>query len=139
MLHLLYSFTGVFVLNFFSHEESSGMRHVRRIPHPARGVGSTRSRRANMHIPPGGSTLSGLSPNGRESMDPIAGLLLCFVLFFVFFLCLDLYFYLFLVLIFYTIYSSFYFTFVCFSINILLFLKDILFVCTVNLLKLFFD
>ncbi|CAI9736165.1 E3 ubiquitin-protein ligase KCMF1-like isoform X1 [Octopus vulgaris] len=56
-------------------EESSGMRHVRRIPHPARGVGSTRSRRANMHIPPGGSTLSGLSPNGRESMDPIAELL----------------------------------------------------------------
>ncbi|CAI9736164.1 E3 ubiquitin-protein ligase KCMF1-like isoform X1 [Octopus vulgaris] len=54
---------------------SSGMRHVRRIPHPARGVGSTRSRRANMHIPPGGSTLSGLSPNGRESMDPIAELL----------------------------------------------------------------
>lgn len=56
-----------------SYEEPSGIRHVRRIPHPARGVGSTRSRRANMHIPPGGSTLSGLSPNGRESMDPIAG------------------------------------------------------------------
>lgn len=56
-------------------EEPSGIRHVRRIPHPARGVGSTRSRRANMHIPPGGSTLSGLSPNGRESMDPIAELL----------------------------------------------------------------
>ena len=47
---------------------------MRRIPHPGRGVTATRTRRANMHFQSaGGSTLSGLSPASRETMDPIAG------------------------------------------------------------------
>ena len=51
-----------------------GIRHVRRIPH-ARG-GGARTRRSNMQFhtsSTGGSTLAGLAPSSRESMDPIAG------------------------------------------------------------------
>ncbi|CAG5117635.1 unnamed protein product [Candidula unifasciata] len=59
-----------------TYDEHPGLRHVRRIPHPARGVGGTRTRRANMqHFGTGGSTLTGLSPSSRENMDPIAELL----------------------------------------------------------------
>ena len=59
------------------HDEPTGIRHVRRIPHAGRGVSGARTRRAtNMHFSSGGgSSLTGLSPNGRESMDPIADLL----------------------------------------------------------------
>ncbi|XP_053407172.1 E3 ubiquitin-protein ligase KCMF1-like isoform X2 [Mercenaria mercenaria] len=57
-------------------EEPTGIRHVRRIPHPGRGVSGARTRRAtNMHFSSGGTTLTGLSPSGREAMDPIAELL----------------------------------------------------------------
>ncbi|XP_021378605.1 E3 ubiquitin-protein ligase KCMF1-like isoform X2 [Mizuhopecten yessoensis] len=56
-------------------DEPVGIRHVRRIPHPGRGVGGNRSRRANMHFSSGGTSLTGLSPGGRETMDPIAELL----------------------------------------------------------------
>uniref|UniRef100_A0A646QCW7 E3 ubiquitin-protein ligase KCMF1 n=1 Tax=Hemiscolopendra marginata TaxID=943146 RepID=A0A646QCW7_9MYRI len=55
-------------------DEPSGSRHVRRIPHPGRGVGGTRARRTNMHFSSSGG-LSSLSPSNRESMDPIAELL----------------------------------------------------------------
>lgn len=55
-------------------DEPSGSRHVRRIPHPGRGVGGTRARRANMHFSSSGG-LASLSPSNRESMDPIAELL----------------------------------------------------------------
>jgi len=63
-------------LNCF-HDEPTGIRHVRRIPHPGRGVGGARTRRAtNMHFSgTGGASLTGLSPSGREAMDPIAELL----------------------------------------------------------------
>ncbi|XP_055955414.1 E3 ubiquitin-protein ligase KCMF1 isoform X2 [Patella vulgata] len=56
-------------------DEPSGMRHVRRIPHPGRGVSGSRTRRANMHFASAGNTLTGLSPSSRETMDPIAELL----------------------------------------------------------------
>nr|KAI8770088.1 E3 ubiquitin-protein ligase KCMF1-like [Biomphalaria glabrata] len=57
-------------------DEPPGLRHVRRIPHPGRGVGGSRTRRANMqHFGSGASTLTGLSPSSRENMDPIAELL----------------------------------------------------------------
>ncbi|XP_041371312.1 E3 ubiquitin-protein ligase KCMF1-like isoform X2 [Gigantopelta aegis] len=56
-------------------DEPSGMRHVRRIPHSGRGVSGSRTRRANMHFASTGTTLTGLSPSGRETMDPIAELL----------------------------------------------------------------
>lgn len=52
-------------------DEPPGLRHVRRIPHPGRGGGS-RTRRANMHFGSSANTLTGLSPSGRENMDPIA-------------------------------------------------------------------
>lgn len=55
-------------------DEPPGLRHVRRIPHPGRGGGS-RTRRANMHFGSSANTLTGLSPSGRENMDPIAELL----------------------------------------------------------------
>ncbi len=57
------------------HDERMGeIRHVRRIPHPGRGVGGNRTRRTNMHFQSAGpATLSALSPSSRESMDPIAG------------------------------------------------------------------
>ncbi|XP_059146578.1 E3 ubiquitin-protein ligase KCMF1-like isoform X4 [Physella acuta] len=57
-------------------DEPPGLRHVRRIPNPGRGVGGSRTRRANMqHFGSGASTLTGLSPSSRENMDPIAELL----------------------------------------------------------------
>lgn len=66
-------------------EESSagGIRHVRRIPHPGRGVSGARARRTNMHFSPaaaaaaGSSALASLSPGNasRDAMDPIAELL----------------------------------------------------------------
>ena len=56
----------------FVYDEPPGLRHVRRIPHPGRGGGS-RTRRGNMHFGSSGNTLTGLSPSGRENMDPIAG------------------------------------------------------------------
>jgi len=55
-------------------DEPSGSRHVRRIPHPGRGVSGTRARRANMHFSTSGG-LASLSPSSRDSMDPIAELL----------------------------------------------------------------
>lgn len=63
------------MLNFLNcgYDEPAGMRHVRRIPHPGRGVSGSRTRRANMHFASTGTALTGLSPSGRETMDPIAG------------------------------------------------------------------
>ena len=64
----------------------SGVRHVRRIPHPSRGGGTaggagtggstrTRTRQSNMqfHSNATAAALSGLPVGGRDSMDPIAG------------------------------------------------------------------
>ncbi|XP_068033479.1 E3 ubiquitin-protein ligase KCMF1 [Anomalospiza imberbis] len=61
-------------------DESSGVRHVRRMFHPGRGLGGPRARRSNMHFTtssPGGlsSSQSSYSPSNREAMDPIAELL----------------------------------------------------------------
>lgn len=57
-------------------EQHTGIRHVRRIPPPPRRVfGARTCRTTNMHFSSGGSTLTGLSPSGRENMDPIAELL----------------------------------------------------------------
>eukprot|EP00918_Siedleckia_nematoides_P034689 GHVU01075442.1.p1 GENE.GHVU01075442.1~~GHVU01075442.1.p1 ORF type:complete len:448 (+),score=21.87 GHVU01075442.1:182-1525(+) len=56
-------------------ETGGGIRHVRRIPHPGRGVGGSRARRTNMHFQPTSSGLSVLSPSARDTMDPIAELL----------------------------------------------------------------
>ncbi|CAL8249137.1 unnamed protein product [Merluccius merluccius] len=64
------------------HDESSGVRHVRRMFHPGRGLGGPRGRRSNMHFT--STTTGGLSSNqsssqsstySREAMDPIAELL----------------------------------------------------------------
>ncbi|XP_070235509.1 E3 ubiquitin-protein ligase KCMF1 isoform X1 [Bos mutus] len=60
--------------------ESSGVRHVRRMFHPGRGLGGPRARRSNMHFTSsstGGlsSSQSSYSPSNREAMDPIAELL----------------------------------------------------------------
>lgn len=55
-------------------DEPASSRQVRRIPHPGRGVGATRTRRANMHFSSSGG-LTSLSPGSRDSMDPIAELL----------------------------------------------------------------
>ncbi|KAJ4941801.1 hypothetical protein JOQ06_011675 [Pogonophryne albipinna] len=61
---------------------SSGVRHVRRMFHPGRGLGGPRARRSNMHFT--SSTTGGLSTSqsssqssnySREAMDPIAELL----------------------------------------------------------------
>ncbi|XP_056458741.1 E3 ubiquitin-protein ligase KCMF1-like [Gadus chalcogrammus] len=63
-------------------DESSGVRHVRRMFHPGRGLGGPRGRRSNMHFT--STTTGGLSSNqsstqssnySREAMDPIAELL----------------------------------------------------------------
>ncbi|XP_034152970.1 E3 ubiquitin-protein ligase KCMF1 [Esox lucius] len=62
-------------------DESSGVRHVRRMFHPGRGLGGPRARRTNMHFT--SSSTGGLSssqstsysPSNREAMDPIAELL----------------------------------------------------------------
>ncbi|XP_061118678.1 E3 ubiquitin-protein ligase KCMF1-like isoform X1 [Conger conger] len=62
-------------------DESSGVRHVRRMFHPGRGLGGPRARRSNMHFTSsstGGlssSQSSSYSPSNREAMDPIAELL----------------------------------------------------------------
>ncbi|NXF58374.1 KCMF1 ligase, partial [Ciccaba nigrolineata] len=57
-----------------------GVRHVRRMFHPGRGLGGPRARRSNMHFTTsssGGlsSSQSSYSPSNREAMDPIAELL----------------------------------------------------------------
>uniref|UniRef100_A0A672MXR7 RING-type E3 ubiquitin transferase n=1 Tax=Sinocyclocheilus grahami TaxID=75366 RepID=A0A672MXR7_SINGR len=63
------------------YDESSGVRHVRRMFHPGRGLGGPRARRTNMHFTSsstGGlssSQSSSYSPSNREAMDPIAELL----------------------------------------------------------------
>ncbi|XP_043967868.1 E3 ubiquitin-protein ligase KCMF1-like isoform X2 [Gambusia affinis] len=63
-------------------DESSGVRHVRRMFHPGRGLGGPRARRSNMHFT--SSSTGGLSTGqsssqssnySREAMDPIAELL----------------------------------------------------------------
>uniref|UniRef100_A0A8C4QPC4 E3 ubiquitin-protein ligase KCMF1 n=1 Tax=Eptatretus burgeri TaxID=7764 RepID=A0A8C4QPC4_EPTBU len=65
-------------------DDSSGIRHMRRVLHPGRGIGVTRVRRSNMHFTSnssgGGLTGSSpaqgsYSPSAREAMDPIAELL----------------------------------------------------------------
>ncbi|XP_058808688.1 E3 ubiquitin-protein ligase KCMF1 isoform X2 [Phymastichus coffea] len=55
----------------FLDDSASNRSSVRRIPHTARGVGSSRSRRSNMHF----NSSGGLSPSSREGIDPIAELL----------------------------------------------------------------
>ncbi|XP_054254269.1 E3 ubiquitin-protein ligase KCMF1-like [Indicator indicator] len=62
------------------YDESSGVRHVRRMFHPGRGLGGPRARRSNMHFTSGStgglsSSQSSYSPSNRETMDPIAELL----------------------------------------------------------------
>ncbi|XP_048835967.1 E3 ubiquitin-protein ligase KCMF1-like isoform X1 [Brienomyrus brachyistius] len=62
-------------------DESSGVRHVRRMFHPGRGLGGPRARRSNMHFTSSStgvlssSQSSSYSPSNREAMDPIAELL----------------------------------------------------------------
>ncbi|XP_059347639.1 E3 ubiquitin-protein ligase KCMF1-like isoform X2 [Ammospiza nelsoni] len=61
-------------------DESSGVRHVRRMFHPGRGLGGPRARRSNMHFTSSSSSglsssQSSYSPSNRETMDPIAELL----------------------------------------------------------------
>ncbi|KAJ8262782.1 hypothetical protein COCON_G00152390 [Conger conger] len=69
------------VLDLAAQDESSGVRHVRRMFHPGRGLGGPRARRSNMHFTSsstGGlstSQSSSYSPSNREAMDPIAELL----------------------------------------------------------------
>uniref|UniRef100_A0A2K6DTX3 Potassium channel modulatory factor 1 n=1 Tax=Macaca nemestrina TaxID=9545 RepID=A0A2K6DTX3_MACNE len=59
---------------------AAGVRHVRRMFLPGRGLGGPRARRSNMHFTSsstGGlsSSQSSYSPSNREAMDPIAELL----------------------------------------------------------------
>ncbi|KAK5851560.1 hypothetical protein PBY51_023106 [Eleginops maclovinus] len=64
-------------------DESSSVRHVRRMFHPGRGLGGPRARRTNMHFTSGStgglsssaSQSSSYTPSNREAMDPIAELL----------------------------------------------------------------
>ncbi|XP_035996224.1 E3 ubiquitin-protein ligase KCMF1 [Fundulus heteroclitus] len=64
-------------------DESSSVRHVRRMFHPGRGLGGPRARRTNMHFTSGStgglssssSQSSTYTPSNRETMDPIAELL----------------------------------------------------------------
>ncbi|XP_036835135.1 E3 ubiquitin-protein ligase KCMF1 [Oncorhynchus mykiss] len=59
-------------------DESSGVRHVRRMIHPGRGLGGPRARRSNMHFTSstsGGSSTTQSSNYNREAMDPIGELL----------------------------------------------------------------
>ncbi|KAG7271549.1 hypothetical protein CRUP_004012 [Coryphaenoides rupestris] len=65
-------------------DESSSVRHVRRMFHPGRGLGGPRARRTNMHFTSGStgglststaSQSSAYTPSNREAMDPIAELL----------------------------------------------------------------
>lgn len=55
-------------------DEPSSSRHIRRIPHAGRGMNSARGRRSHMQFSSTGG-LATLSPNSRDSMDPIAELL----------------------------------------------------------------
>ncbi|CAF97188.1 unnamed protein product, partial [Tetraodon nigroviridis] len=65
------------------HDESSSVRHVRRMFHPGRGLGGPRARRTNMHftssstggLSSSSSQSSAYTPSNREAMDPIAELL----------------------------------------------------------------
>uniref|UniRef100_A0A8C5G8H8 E3 ubiquitin-protein ligase KCMF1 n=1 Tax=Gouania willdenowi TaxID=441366 RepID=A0A8C5G8H8_GOUWI len=65
------------------YDESSSVRHVRRMFHPGRGLGGPRARRTNMHFTSGStgglssssSQSSSYNPSNREAMDPIAELL----------------------------------------------------------------
>ncbi|CAL1567679.1 unnamed protein product [Knipowitschia caucasica] len=64
-------------------DESSSVRHVRRMFHPGRGLGGPRARRTNMHFTSGStgglssssSQSSTYTSSNREAMDPIAELL----------------------------------------------------------------
>ena len=68
-------------LTVLVHDESSSVRHVRRMFHPGRGLGGPRARRTNMHFTSGStgglssssSQSSTYTPSNREAMDPIAG------------------------------------------------------------------
>lgn len=63
------------------YDESSSVRHVRRMFHPGRGLGGPRARRTNMHftssstggLSSSSSQSSSYNPSNREAMDPIAG------------------------------------------------------------------
>ncbi|GIZ01490.1 e3 ubiquitin-protein ligase KCMF1 [Caerostris extrusa] len=55
-------------------DEPTSSRHTRRIPHAGRGMSSNRARRSQMQFTSAGG-LASLSPNSRDSMDPIAELL----------------------------------------------------------------
>uniref|UniRef100_A0A672H4K9 E3 ubiquitin-protein ligase KCMF1 n=1 Tax=Salarias fasciatus TaxID=181472 RepID=A0A672H4K9_SALFA len=74
--------TDDFAAHLTLEHRSSGVRHVRRMFHPGRGLGGPRARRSNMHFT--SSTTGGLSTSqsssqssnySREAMDPIAELL----------------------------------------------------------------
>uniref|UniRef100_A0A673WFJ7 E3 ubiquitin-protein ligase KCMF1 n=1 Tax=Salmo trutta TaxID=8032 RepID=A0A673WFJ7_SALTR len=73
--------TDDFAAHLTLEHRSSGVRHVRRMFHPGRGLGGPRARRTNMHFTSsstGGlssSQSSSYSPSNREAMDPIAELL----------------------------------------------------------------
>uniref|UniRef100_A0A3Q4I396 E3 ubiquitin-protein ligase KCMF1 n=1 Tax=Neolamprologus brichardi TaxID=32507 RepID=A0A3Q4I396_NEOBR len=80
--HVTDDFAAHLTLEHRHHDESSGVRHVRRMFHPGRGLGGPRARRSNMHFT--SSTTGGLSTSqsssqssnySREAMDPIAELL----------------------------------------------------------------
>lgn len=68
-------------LTILLYDESSSVRHVRRMFHPGRGLGGPRARRTNMHFTSGStgglssssSQSSTYTPSNREAMDPIAG------------------------------------------------------------------
>ncbi len=68
-------------LTVLLYDESSSVRHVRRMFHPGRGLGGPRARRTNMHFTSGStgglssssSQSSTYTPSNREAMDPIAG------------------------------------------------------------------
>lgn len=68
-------------LTVLVYDESSSVRHVRRMFHPGRGLGGPRARRTNMHFTSGStgglssssSQSSTYTPSNREAMDPIAG------------------------------------------------------------------
>lgn len=55
-------------------DEGTSSRHIRRIPHPGRGMSSARARRNQMQFN-SSNGLSSLSPNSRESINPLAELL----------------------------------------------------------------
>uniref|UniRef100_A0A8C6WFL5 E3 ubiquitin-protein ligase KCMF1 n=1 Tax=Neogobius melanostomus TaxID=47308 RepID=A0A8C6WFL5_9GOBI len=82
--HVTDDFTAHLTLEHrFAYDESSSVRHVRRMFHPGRGLGGPRARRTNMHFTSGStgglssssSQSSTYTPSNREAMDPIAELL----------------------------------------------------------------